>query len=94
MTTPEKVFAFVNDDDNIELRALTVNPDSAGMVSRVEYESNKANFKCEVLAELVKMDNPEYRATHGAEFLRKHSVWLHNLAKSGFALEYSQFVKD
>ena len=55
------------------------------------YERTREEFEG-VLADLVKMDSDEdYRRTNAAGFLRKHGVWLHNLAKTGFAIDYAQY---
>jgi hypothetical protein len=67
---------------------------SEGMVSPGQYEATKKSFEA-MLSDLQKIvDDGEYRATHAAEFVRRHGVWLHNLAKTGFAIDYAQFVQE
>ncbi|MBI1998816.1 MAG: hypothetical protein HYS73_00595 [Parcubacteria group bacterium] len=64
---------------------------SDGTLSQKQYAATLESFQ-KVLAELVKMAGDEtYRNVNAAEFLRVHSVWLHNLAKTGFAVDYAQY---
>lgn len=67
---------------------------SEGSVTPGEYRAQLANFEAmqEELQALVRtsagVNSP------AAKFLRTHGVWLSNLSRTGFAIDYSQFVRD
>ncbi len=64
---------------------------SEGIYSKASYEAQKESFD-ELLKELYKMSIDEkYREENASEFLRRHSTWLYNLAKTGFAIDYTQW---
>ena len=88
---------FVMVDDNCKISLLNVTEEemaNSSMYSARELERIQQSFQ-EVLNELIKMgtDN-EHRTKNAAEFLRAHGTWLHNLAKTGFAIEYSQYCRS
>jgi len=67
---------------------------SEGSVAPEEYRAQLASFEAmqEELQALVRtsagVNSP------AAKFLRTHGVWLANLSRTGFAIDYSQFVRD
>jgi hypothetical protein len=57
-----------------------------------EPEGSEKDFNA-MIQDLQKMvEDLAYRTKNASEFLRKHGVWLLNLAKTGFAIDYAQFV--
>ncbi|MBI3019914.1 MAG: hypothetical protein HYY60_01135 [Parcubacteria group bacterium] len=83
----------VNDDFGISFYEVSEEEfaSSDGTLSQKQYAATLESFQG-VLAGLIKITYDEaYRNANAAEFLRVHGVWLHNLAKTGFAVDYAQF---
>lgn len=66
-----------------------------GTVSKKHYAAQLQCFEAmqKRLREVTDSSRPDDNHP-AAKFLRVHGVWLANLSRTGFAIDYAQFVRD
>lgn len=68
--------------------------ESSATISKSAMAEQQQQFDT-ILTELASLiSNDDLRDSHAGDFIARHGVFLHNLARTGFAIDVAQYVKS